>query len=111
MTRQGKKTTTIHPHSIFLKLPALRWRIRNQGDMERERVVACERVCERESWLVKNFKEIGECSPLCVGLLRQVLYNVLGVIKSSVRLTQAEQEAADCRARAAAEREGGLPEP
>lgn len=51
---------------------------------------------------------------LSLSLLAQtgaVLYNVLGLIKSSVRLRQAEQEEADCGAQAAAEREGGLPEP
>lgn len=47
---------------------------------------------------------------LCVCMLRQVPYNVLGLIKSSVRLRQAEQEEADCRAQAAAEIEEGLPE-
>lgn len=53
----------------------------------------------------KKFKEIGGCSSLCVGWLRQVLYNILGLIKSSAQLRQAEQEAADCRAEAAARKE------
>lgn len=55
----------------------------------------------------KKFKEIGGCSSLCVGWLRQVLYNILGLIKSSAQLRQAEQEAADCRAEAAARKERG----
>lgn len=95
MKRQGKKATR-HPRSIFLK-PHTRWRIRIYGGSERLREGA--RLSRRRS-----LKRSADAA-LSVGWLRQVLYNILGLIKSSAQLRQAEQEAADCRAEAAARKE------
>lgn len=49
-----------------------------------------------------------QLSPSLLPQTGAVLYNILGLIKSNVRLRQAEQGEADCGAQAAAEQEGGF---
>ena len=113
MKRQrGKKSNYPPPQYLFEAWYSAMESQKRGRYGERKRVRVKERERERFGWW-RSFKEISEWCSRCVCSLRQVLYNVLGLIKSSVRLRRAEQEEADCRAQAAAERErkreGGLP--